>query len=91
MPKVYRSMMEEDDGKPLVEASNKGLGVRVGPGGDVDLEDGNVLLNGKGMSVAPNWRNLPYFRIPLALRDKFPAARCNTPGLRCFSMGKRSI
>ena len=54
MPKIYRSM-KEDNGKPVIEATNNGLGVRVSPSStvtDVDLDpDGKVILNGKGMSV----------------------------------------
>jgi hypothetical protein len=79
MPKIYRSMRKADDGKPLVEATGKGLGVRGQPVNgivDVDLDqDGNVILNSKGMSVAPAWRDLPYFLISRRLRDQIPAAR----------------
>jgi hypothetical protein len=85
MPKIHRSM-KEDDGKPVVEASNKGLGVRVSVDLDVD-GDGKVILNGKGMSVAPAWRDLPPHLVSKRLRSKFPDAR-GSPHLRCFTMGE---
>jgi hypothetical protein len=54
---------------------------------DIDLDDhGNVELNGKGMSVAPAWRDLPYFLVSRRLRDRFPAARGGSD-LYCFTMG----
>ena len=34
----------------------------------------DVVLDGKGMSVAPAWRDLDYTRIPRRLRPKFPGA-----------------
>jgi hypothetical protein len=90
MPKIYRSMRKEDDDKPKVDATGKGLGVRVEPVNrvtDVDLDrEGRVVLNGKGMSVAPGWRDLPYFLIPQRLREKMPAAR-GSSRLHCFVMG----
>jgi hypothetical protein len=91
MPKIYRSMKKAEDGKPAVEASGKGLGVRgmpVNGVADVDLDDqDNVILNGKGMSVAPAWRSLPYFLIPERLKDKVPRAR-GSDQLRCFTTGE---
>jgi hypothetical protein len=90
MPKIYRSMKKGEDDKPVVEDSVKGLGVRGTPVHgvvDVDLDPENrVILNGKGMSVAPSWRDLPYFRIPVRLRDRFPAAR-GPADVHCFTMG----
>ena len=91
MPKIYRSMKKAEDGKPVVDASGKGLGVRGTPVNgvtDVDLDDqGRVALNGKGMSVAPAWRSLPYFLIPERLNDKVSRARGSNQ-LRCFTMGE---
>jgi hypothetical protein len=82
-------MKKMEDGKPVVEATGKGLGVR-GPGNvyaDVDLdENGNVVLNGKGMSVAPGWRDFPPSPIPKRLREKYPAARGSSKTF-CFAMG----
>ena len=51
MPTVYRVMRKEADNLPTV--SQTSLGVR--PGTDIDFDSqNNVLVNGKGMSVAPN-------------------------------------
>jgi hypothetical protein len=90
MPKIYRSMRKADDGKPVVDATGKGLGVRGVPVNgvvDLDLDDeGKVILNGKGMSVAPAWRDLPYFLVPKRLKDRFPAARGRSD-LYGFTMG----
>jgi hypothetical protein len=90
MPKIHRAMRKADDGKPLVDATGKGLGVRGAPVNgvvDVDLDqEGNVILNGKGMSVAPSWRDLPIFLISKRLRDRFPAAR-GADDLYCFRHG----
>src|SRR5438445_192523 len=90
MPKIYRSMKKTGDDKPVVDASGKGLGVRGVPTNgvlDVDLDDqGRGVLNGKGMSVAPAWRALPYFLIPERLKDRVPRAR-GSNGLSCFTMG----
>jgi hypothetical protein len=44
-------------------------------------------LNGKGMSVAPSWRDLPYFLILRRLKHLFPAAR-GSADLFCFMMGE---
>jgi hypothetical protein len=67
-------MRKDEDGRPRVEQSASGLGVRPGVDIDVDLQD-NVLVNGKGMSVSPNWRDIPLFRIPERLRRLKPGAR----------------
>ena len=50
---VFRGM-KEDGGLPKVEASARGLGVRVppNPNSDVDVVDGVVQANGRGMSMA---------------------------------------
>jgi hypothetical protein len=91
MPKIYRSMRKTDDGKPRVDASGKGLGVRGKPVNgvvDVDVDqDGQVILNGKGMSVAPSWRDLPYFLISRRLKNQFPAAR-GSADVFSFTMGE---
>jgi hypothetical protein len=74
MPRVFRAMRKDADGLPLVEQSASGLGVR--PGVDIDVDPrGDVLVNAKGMSVSPNWRDLPLFRIPERLRHLKPGAR----------------
>jgi hypothetical protein len=97
MPKIYRSMKKDDDGRPVVDASGKGLGVRGIPVNnvvDVDLDgDGKVILNDKGMSVVPTWRDLPYFLLPESLRKKFPDAKKarGNSNLHCFTMGDGSF
>ena len=71
MPRVYRSMYRAGD-LPLVEASAKGLGVRIP--GDVSVRDGLIFPETGGMSVAPNWRILPNWRIPKRLKHLAPEA-----------------
>lgn len=91
MPRMYRTMRADPEGKPVVENTGKGLGVRVAPVNgvaDVDLDaDGQVMLNGKGMSVAPSWRSLPPFLRPRRLKELCPGSRGNDD-LRCFVMGE---
>ena len=91
-PQIFRVMRKGDDDRPVVEATGKGLGVRHVPINglaDIDLdESGRVLLNDKGMSVAPAWRQLPYFLIPKRLKDKAPKARA-ARDFYCFTMGER--
>ena len=89
MPRVYRSMKKDADGRPCVEPSAVGLGVRTtGAKVDVDVDaSGDVLANSKGMSVAPRWRDLPFFRIPRRLKDRFrDASGANEPA--CFAHGE---
>src|SRR5271154_2187981 len=74
MPLVYRSMKRDEDGFPTVEQSASGLGVRTGTDIDVD-EHANAIANGKGMSVAPAWRDLNFMVIPKRLRDQVSRAR----------------
>jgi hypothetical protein len=66
MPTIYRTMKRADDGLPTVGSNTNELGVRVppNPNGDIELdENGYVILNGNGMSVAENWRRLlPHLR-----------------------------
>jgi hypothetical protein len=72
MPRVFRVMKRDADGLPTV--SQTSLGVR--PGKDVDLDaQNNVLVNGKGMSVAPNWREINIHRIPQAVESVTPWGR----------------
>ena len=83
MPRVFRVMRKEPDGLPTV--SQTSLGVR--PGVDVDLDaQNNVLVNGKGMSVAPNWRDINRNRIPKRLRAIMPGAR-GSNNTFCFRTG----
>jgi hypothetical protein len=90
MPRIYRAMKRDADGQPVVDDSGRGLGVRIPPRrpADVDLEtQGRVLLNGKGMSVSPAWRQLPPHLIPQRLKGLFPRAR-GSDQLHCFAMGQ---
>ena len=83
MPQVFRVMIKEPDGLPTV--SQTSLGVR--PGVDVDLDaQNNVLVNGKGMSVAPNWRDINVNRIPKRLRPILPGAG-GSNNTFCFRTG----
>lgn len=85
MPTVFRSMLVAADGLPVVAPTASGLGVR--PGVDVDADArGVVAVNGKGMSVAPAWRDLPVFRIPKRLADRMPRAS-GSDKLACFRFG----
>ena len=92
MPRIYRSMRKAEDDKPIVDATGKRLGVRGTPVNgkqDVDLDDdGKVVLNDKGMSVAPSWRDLPYFLIPRRLKAISLGAK-DSSELYCFAMGDR--
>jgi hypothetical protein len=78
-------MRKDEDDLSGVEESASGLGVR--PKVDIDLDQqGNVLVNGKGMSVSPNWRDMPLFRIPERLRHLKPGAR-GSNNTFCFRTG----
>lgn len=74
MPQVFRIMREDPDGLPNVAPLGNGLGVRSGVDIEVDRQ-GNVLVNGKGMSVNPEWRSAPLFRIPERLRHQKQGVR----------------
>lgn len=85
MPRFFRAMKKSDDDKPLVEPTASGLGVR--PNHDIDLDvSGNAIANRKGMSVGPNWRDLPLHRIPKRLRPLAPGAR-GSDATFCFVYG----
>ena len=45
------------------------------------------MLNHKGMSVVPGWRDLPFHRIPERLRTEVPSAR-GANDTSCFRMGE---
>ena len=65
-------MKSAPDGLPVVGKQSKELGVRVPPNehADVDLEqDGQVVLNRRGMSVAAHWRFLKPHLVPRRLKD----------------------
>ena len=83
MPRVFRIMKKDPDGFPTV--GEKSLGVR--PEIDIDLDgQQNVLVNGKGMSVAPNWRDINVTRVPKRLRSTVLGARGSNSTF-CFRTG----
>jgi hypothetical protein len=89
MATIYRSMKRADDDLPVVGSNARELGVRVppNPNADVDLDDqGNIILNGKGMSVARNWRNLPPHLVPRRLRPVLSTA-AGSNQLSCYKLG----
>lgn len=58
---------------------------------DVDLdENGAVVMNKRGMSVTPVWRDLPYFLVPKRLIEQSPRAR-GSNAMFCFTMGEGSF
>ncbi len=86
-------MKQADDGLPVVGTASRELGVRVppDPNADVDLDEGGgVILNGKGMSVVANWRNLLPHLVPKRLRPVFPGA-AGSNRLACFRLGEGSF
>lgn len=87
IPRVYRAMKRVvADNLPEVGTANSSqLGARPGPDVTVDAAN-NVVLDGKGMSVAPAWRDLDFTRIPRRLRPIFSGAiGPNTSA--CFAYG----
>jgi hypothetical protein len=89
MPTVFRSMKRADDGLPTVGSGSKELGVRVPPNlnADIDLDQNDhVVQNGRGMSVAANWRDLLAHLVPKRLRPLFPGA-AGANSLTCYKMG----
>jgi hypothetical protein len=58
-------MKKDADDRPMIGQAGRTLGIRPG---EVDLDtEGFVLVNGKGMSVSPEWRVAPIFLIPKRL------------------------
>ena len=89
MPKIYRTMLA-DGGKPKVGSESKMLGVRIAPTPQADIpvdEQGVVYPQTGGMSVAPEWRKLPYFLVPKRLRALRPDARGSNQ-LACWTLGQ---
>lgn len=62
-----------DDLPEVGTANSSQLGARPGPDVTVDAAN-DVVLDGKGMSVAPAWRDLDKTRIPRRLHPKFYGA-----------------
>ncbi len=75
-----------NDDLPVIASSSHGLGVRPGTDVDVDAQN-NVQVNGKGMSVAPNWRDINHKRIPKRLRPIVPGAM-GSNNTFCFRYGQ---
>ena len=90
MPTIYRAMKQTDDGLPAIGAGSSELGVRTPPNPNADIElddDGNVILNGNGMSVVENWRNLLPHLVPKRLKPIFSGA-AGSNKLACFRFGE---
>lgn len=91
MPKIYRAMKRAADGLPTVGNRSKELGVREPPDAhaDVDVDSQNeVVLNGRGMSVAESWRHLLPHLIPKRLQARGLCADASgSNSLACFTMG----
>ena len=85
MPRVFRIMIKETDGLPTLGQTSSCLGVRSGVDVDLDAQN-NVIVNGKGMSVAPNWRDINVNRIPRRLRTFVPGAT-GSNNTFCFRAG----
>lgn len=84
MALIYR-VMAQDGEFPMVGDTSNRLGVRAGT--DLPVDDrGNVRPETGGMSVAPDWKVLPYFLIPKRLRRLAPAAR-GSNARRCWKLG----
>lgn len=88
-------MKRDDDGLPKVGSNSKELGVRVEPPlnaqnnwqADVKVENGLVVLNGEGMSVAEHWRHLKPWLIPSPLKGLMKDAR-GSDALTCYRFGE---
>lgn len=86
MPRIVRPMRVDPDGLPKVGTQSKCLGAREPGNADIDLDgSGNVVLNGRGLSVVSDWRLLPGFLVPEHLEDEFNGA--SGKGLRVFVHG----
>ena len=78
---MFRTMMKDDDDKPMVGQGFCQLGARPT---EVDLDaQNNAITTDKGMSVAPEWRLLPFVVLPRRLD---PRGRCTKP-VHCFRRG----
>ena len=89
MPTFFRAMFADGE-KPQIGLDKKSLGALVGDseGDDIPLStEGHVRPGTGGMSVAPGWRQLPYFRIPKRLKALFPAA-AGSNNYRCWRTGE---
>jgi hypothetical protein len=79
--------MLRDGEKPIVGSGGKMLGVRT-DGYDIPIGDGGIVRpRTGGLSVAPEWRLLPFFLIPRRLKDKVKEARGSNK-LSCFRLAE---
>ena len=97
MPRVYRSMKEEngrpreeENGKPKIERSASALGIRIdGESADIQLQpDGSVKAEAQGMSVAPLPKFLPRFRVYHGLKHVVEGAKSPDASLRIWRTGE---
>ena len=66
MPRIFRIMKKDADDRPAIGQTATTLGAR--PGYDFDLDaQGNVIVNGKGMSVNPRWQDADVLFVPKRL------------------------
>ncbi|WP_165227352.1 hypothetical protein [Aquisphaera insulae] len=82
-------MKRAEDGLPIVGSNSKELEIRLPPdrNADVDLDDnGHVITNGKGMSVAEHWKYLLGHLIPKRLVARIPGAT-GSNALTCYRLG----
>ena len=83
-------MKRADDGLPLFGQRSRELGVRVppDPNADIDVDsNGEIVMNGKGMSVADHWQSLPPHLIPKRLRDRARGA-IGSNATSCYRLGE---
>jgi len=91
MPLIYRAMLRDGE-KPQIGSEGKMLGVRTPPHrhADVKPDEESMVEPGRGMSVAPHWRDLPYFLIPRRLQHLVPKAK-GINNAYCWRMGDGSF
>src|SRR5262245_42419293 len=85
-------MRVDADGLPKVGTQSKCLGVREPPDrhADVNIDAaGYVILDGNGLSVTADWRQLPGHLIPEHLDDGFNGA--SGKGMRVFVHGSEGF
>lgn len=85
--------MTVDGARPLLANSARALGARIGNGPHDDIPltgDDEVVPGTGGMSVAPDWRSLPFYRIPRRLRTLVPEATGNNSDA-CWRLGEGSF
>src|SRR5438045_1624133 len=89
MPLIFRTMFADESGRPRIGGKKCNLGVRVAPETPADIQvaqDQTVRPGAGGMSVAPQWRRLPFFLIPRRLKEMVAGATGNNQTF-CWKMG----